>query len=89
LTLAVLEILKYSIYLLIVCVIVQVLMSWTNPYAPLAPLFNSLTRPFLRPFQRLIPPIGNVDLSPLFILVLAQLALILIAHGYRIVAGMF
>ena len=57
--------------------------------APLAPLFNSLTRPFLRPFQRLIPPIGNEDLSPLFILVLAQLALILITHGYRVVAGMF
>lgn len=89
LTLAVLEILKYSVYLLIVCVIVQVLMSWTNPYAALAPLFNSLTRPFLRPFKRLIPPIGNVDLSPLFVLVLAQLALILIAHVYRIIAGMF
>ena len=89
LALAALEILKFSIYLLIVCVIVQVLMSWTNPYTPLAPLFNGLTRPFLRPFQRLIPPIGNVDLSPLFVLVLAQLALILIAHGYRVVAGMF
>jgi YggT family protein len=89
LTLAILEIAKYSIYLLIVCVIVQVLFSWTNPYAPLAPLFNSLVRPFLRPFQRFVPPIGNVDLSPLFVLVLAQLALILIAHGYRVIAGMF
>ncbi len=89
LTLAVLEILKYSVYLLIVCVIVQVLLSWTNPYAALAPLFNSLTRPFLRPFKRLIPPIGNVDLSPLFVLVLAQLALLLTAHGSRVVAGMF
>lgn len=89
LTLAVLEILKYSVYLLIVCVIVQVLLSWTNPYTALAPLFNSLTRPFLRPFKRLIPPIGNVDLSPLFVLVLAQLALLLIAHVYRIIAGMF
>ena len=89
LTLAVLEILKYSVYLLIVCVIVQVLLSWTNPYAALAPLFNSLNRPFLRPFKRLIPPIGNVDLSPLFVLVLAQLALLLTAHGSRVVAGMF
>ncbi|MGH9425892.1 MAG: YggT family protein [Terriglobia bacterium] len=52
-------------------------------------MFNSLARPFLRPFQRLIPPIGNVDLSPLFVLVLAQLVLILIAHGYRVIAGMF
>ncbi|MGH9425895.1 MAG: YggT family protein [Terriglobia bacterium] len=52
-------------------------------------MFSSLSWPFLRPFQRLISPIGNVDLSPLFVLVLAQLALILIAHGYRVVAGMF
>jgi len=89
LILGLLEILRYSIYLLIVCVIVQVLISWTNPYAPLAPLFNSLTKPFLRHFQRLVPPIGNVDLSPLFILVLAQLVLIVIAHGYHAVAGLF
>ena len=52
-------------------------------------LFISLTRSFLRSFQRLIPPIGNVDLSPLFVLVLAQLALILTAHGFRVISGMF
>ena len=52
------------------------MISWVNPYAPLAPLFNALTGPFLRPFQRLIPPIGNIDLSPLFALVTAQLLLI-------------
>ncbi|HSS46853.1 MAG TPA: YggT family protein [Burkholderiales bacterium] len=89
LTLALLEVIKLSVYLLIFLIIVQVLFSWVNPDAPLAPLFNSLARPFLRPFRRLIPPIGNVDLSPLFVLVLAQLALILIAHGYRVIAGMF
>ena len=89
LTLALLEVIKLGIYLLIFVIIVQVLFSWVNPDAPLAPLFNSLARPYLRPFRRLIPPIGNVDLSPLFVLVLAQLALILIAHGYRVIAGMF
>ncbi|HSS47034.1 MAG TPA: YggT family protein, partial [Burkholderiales bacterium] len=89
LTLALLEVIKLGIYLLIFVIIVQVLFSWVNPDAPLAPLFNSLARPFLRPFRRLIPPIGNVDLSPLFVLVLAQLALILIAHGYRVIADMF
>ena len=41
------------------------------------PLLNSLTRPMLRPFQRRIPPIGNVDLSPLFALVVIQLLLML------------
>jgi YggT family protein len=50
-----------------------------NPHAPLAPLFNSLSRPFLRPFQRLIPPIANVDLSPLVLLLVLQISLMLLA----------
>ncbi len=87
--LALLAIVKLNIYLVVFAVIVQVLFSWVNPYAPIAPLFNSLTRPFLRPFQKLIPPIGNVDLSPLFVLVLAQLALIFIAYGSHVIAGLF
>lgn len=73
---ALLELARFSLYLLIGVILIQAVISWVNPYAPLAPLFNALTAPFLRPFRRLIPPIGNVDLSPLFALVAAQLLLI-------------
>jgi YggT family protein len=59
-------------------VIVQVIISWINPYAPLAPVFEALTRPFYAVFRRFVPPLGNVDLSPLFVLLLAQVALILL-----------
>jgi YggT family protein len=41
------------------------------------PLANSMTRPFLRVIQRRVPPIGNVDLSPLIALVVIQLLLML------------
>jgi len=58
-------------------VIVQVVLSWVGPYSPVMPLLNSMTRPFMRVFQRRIPPVGNVDLSPLFVLVVIQLLLIL------------
>jgi len=58
-------------------VIVQVVLSWVGPYSPLMPLANSMTRPFLRALQRRVPPIGNVDLSPLFVLVVIQLLLML------------
>jgi YggT family protein len=75
-SIALLELVRSSLYLLIGVILIQAVISWINPYAPLAPLFNALTRPFLRPFQRLIPPIGNIDLSPLFALVAAQLLLI-------------
>ena len=70
-------IVKFGLYIVIVVVVVQAVMSWINPYTPLAPLFNSMSRPFLRVFQKLIPPIGNVDLSPLFVIVICQLLLML------------
>lgn len=87
-SLALLELARFSLYLLIGVILIQAVISWVNPYAPLAPLFNALTAPFLRPFRRLIPPIGNVNLSPLFALVAAQLLLIPIEYLTRSVAGL-
>jgi len=88
LTLALLELARLSLYLLIGVILIQAVISWINPYAPLAPLFNALAAPFLRPFRRLIPPIGNVDLSPLFALVVAQLLLIPLEYLARSVASL-
>jgi len=70
--LALVELARLSLNLLIGVVIVQVVISWVNPHAPFAAIFDALTRPFYRFFRRFIPPIGNIDLSPLFVLVLAQ-----------------
>jgi YggT family protein len=75
--LALVTLFKIGLYIVIVAVIVQVVLSWMGPYNSLMPLANSMTRPFLRVFQRRIPPIGNVDLSPLFLLVAVQLLLML------------
>lgn len=69
--------LKIGLYIVMVAVVIQAVLSWINPYSPVMPLLNSMTRPFLRVFQRLVPPIGNVDLSPLFVIVVCQLLLIL------------
>lgn len=79
LAIAVVELLRFSVYLLIGVVLVSAVLSWVNPHAPLAPLFNGLSRPFLRPFQRLIPPIAQVDLSPFVLLLALQVALMLLA----------
>jgi len=84
--LAVVDLVRYSLYLLIFAVLVQVVLSWVNPYSPVAPLFQSITRPFLAPIRRLVPPIANVDLSPLVLLLLLQV--LLIPMGYlRALAG--
>lgn len=73
------ELIRYSVYLLTVIILIAAVLSWINPYAPLAPLFNNLSRPFLKPIQRVIPPIANVDLSPLILLLVLQIALTLLA----------
>jgi YggT family protein len=79
LAIAVIELLRYSVYLLTVIILMAAVLSWVNPHAPLAPLFNNLSRPFLKPVRRVIPPIANVDLSPLILLLGLQIALMLIA----------
>ncbi|MCE2988917.1 MAG: YggT family protein [Burkholderiales bacterium] len=71
------EALKLLVYLLIGLIIVQAVISWISPYHPLRPFFDSLTRPVLKPFQKMIPLIGGVDLSPLFAILALQLVLML------------
>jgi YggT family protein len=77
---AAVDLLRYSLYILVFAVIVQAILSWVNPYAPLAPVFDALTRPFLRPLRRFVPPIGNVDLTPLILIVLLQVVLIPVGY---------
>ena len=65
---------KAALWLLIVVVIAQAVLSWVAPDGPLSGLLNALTFPFLRPIRRVLPPIGGVlDLSPLVVIVIAQL----------------
>jgi len=68
-------VLKLLIYIVLVSTLLQAVLSWINPGSPIAPLLDTMTRPFLRLFRRRIPPIGNVDLSPLLVLVICQLLL--------------
>lgn len=70
--------LRVSIYLLIGALFLQAVLSWVNPYSPLGKPVSQLTQPFLRPIQRLVPPIANIDLSPLIAILLAQVVLMFI-----------
>ena len=77
---AALDLVRYSLYILVFAILVQVIFSWINPYAPMAPLFNAMTAPFLRPLRRFIPPLGGIDLTPLVLLVIIQIVLIVLAN---------
>lgn len=65
------------VYIVMFSTLLQAVLSWVNPGSPVAPLLDAMTRPFLRMFRRRIPPIGNVDLSPLLLIVACQLLLML------------
>ena len=80
LLLAAFMVLRIGVYIIIAAIIVQVIISWVNPYSPMAPTVNALTRPFLKPFQRVIPPVANIDLSPLVLIVVCQLVLMLLTY---------
>jgi len=75
--LAIVELIKAALWIIIVAVFAQAILSWVAPDGPLAGVLNAMTFPLLRPVRRVIPPLGGVlDLSPLIVIVIAQLVLI-------------
>ncbi|HQY48446.1 MAG: YggT family protein [Burkholderiales bacterium] len=75
--LALVKLLRLTVYIIMGAVFLQAILSWVNPYHPVAPFFEAMTRPFLKPFQRAIPPIGGVDITPVLVLIACQLVLML------------
>jgi YggT family protein len=76
LALSAVNLFKISIYLLMSALVAQAILSWVNPFTPLAPLLAAITYRFLRPLQKIIPLVGNIDLSPLLLLVICQIILL-------------
>jgi len=73
---AAIMLLKAALWIVIVVVVVQAILSWAAPDGPLSGMLNAMTFPFLRPLRRLIPPLGGtLDLTPLILIVLIQLVL--------------
>ena len=87
--LALLDLARFTIYIFVFSLIVQAVLSWVNPYSPVAPMFDALTRPLLRPIRRFVPPLGNVDLSLLVLIVVLQVLLIPLAHLRGLAGGLF
>jgi YggT family protein len=67
--------LRLAVYIFIGALILQAVLSWINPYSPLAAPANQLTRPLLDPIRRFVPLISGIDLSPLVAILLLQAAL--------------
>jgi YggT family protein len=65
--------LNWIIYGFMGLLIIEVVFSWINPHAPLAPFVHALNDPLLRPIRRVIPPVGGIDFSVLVALILLQI----------------
>lgn len=64
-------------------VLAYALMSWVQPGSVMFYTLERLCDPWLRPFRRILPLIGGVDLSPLALLVFLQLLGMLLASLQR------
>jgi len=61
-------------------VLIRIILSWVAPqsYSPVTAMLNTIAEPILRPFRRLVPAIGGLDISPIFAIVLLQAAVIVL-----------
>jgi YggT family protein len=61
-------------------ILLEALLSWTGQsgHNPVGRALAQVDAPILKPFRRLIPPLGGFDLAPLFALIALQVVAILI-----------
>lgn len=64
-------------------VIVYAVLSWVQSDSPLVDIIGRLCAPLLRPFRRMIPLVGGIDLSPLALLVVLQIGAIVLGAIQR------
>lgn len=78
--LGVLEILQTLLWTYFFAIFLYALLSLIAPgtYSPVQGLLQSLCEPVLRPIRKLIPPLGGLDLSPLWAGIAIQALLILL-----------
>ena len=77
---ATLQLLRLVLWTYFFAIFLYATLSFIAPgtYSPAQALLNSLCEPVLRPFRRLIPPLANLDLSPLWAGIVIQALLILV-----------
>jgi len=66
-------------------VIVYAILSWVRADSPMTDVIDRLCAPLLRPFRRIIPLVGGIDLSPLALIVVVQILMMLLAGLQQVV----
>jgi YggT family protein len=74
----VLSLVYLTLWMYSIAILVYVVLSWIGQsYGnPIAHILGQLVEPVLRPFRRIIPPIGGLDIAPLLALIIIQALMI-------------
>jgi YggT family protein len=68
------EIIHRLIQLLVLVIIVQVVLSYfVPPYNTIRGYLDRVVDPLLAPIRRIVPPMGNIDFSPLILIIVLQI----------------
>lgn len=82
---AIFVVIRWLVELVLWGTILLVVFSWLQPTSPSYAMFWRLTNPFMGPISRLMPRMGNIDLTPFVVFFLANVILYLVAplsQGY-------
>lgn len=70
--LALLLLVKTALGMIIILQFALFLVSVINPYSPYMSLLNTMNRPFVSRIQKIVPPVGHFDLSPMVVALLCS-----------------
>lgn len=72
------ELAVLSLNLFFFVILIKIILSWVAPHTHnyATALLTTMAEPVLRPFRRIIPSIGGLDISPIFAIILLQAAVI-------------
>jgi YggT family protein len=65
-----------------IAILASIIISWVAPgsYNPLILLLHQLTEPVMAPFRKIVPPMGGLDLSPIFVFLTINVLQIVLSH---------
>jgi len=67
-------IIHWIIQVFILVVVIQAILTFImkDPYHPVRRTIDSIVNPFLNPIRRVVPPLANLDFSPIVLIILLQ-----------------
>ena len=80
---AALELIGLVLSILVILIIANVVLSWVGRGSPAQYMLSEILNPMLAPIKRILPSMGPLDLSPLILLVLIQIAQIVLSNIAR------